>query len=1138
MNGLPRNRWVTALLIVAAYLATGEPALLLAQSSGYATPVFPPAGIAMGLCFAFGFETLPAIFVGAFLLNFWIGFSKTFHFGTLEIASGLCLALASTLQAAAGAWMLKRFIGHPAPLDKVVDLTRFLVIAPLACLTSSSLSALSLYWLGAIPSSDIMTGWGAWWLGDTLGVVTVFPLVMVLFGKPRSLWKKRALTVAFPMAVTLAMFVAVFIQTSAWEKREALSEFRQDSQKAAEIIDNNLQAKASLFKAIRAMMAAGGDVSEDEFSRFSREMLPRHPTIRALGFAHREKNDRYPVVYLAKEGAEEIAPGFDLASRPDWRAAVLKAESSGELAASAPFRHDSLLLVLKVDRRELIIAILGMGPFLHEAAGPAIHARLRDLGSGTTLYDTFPLDAKAFSSHVFEFGGRQFAFETAPTKRYLRNHRAWQSWAVLAAGTLGSAILGAFLLLGTGYTDRIEREVKERTDELKRSEFRYHQMFETNAAVKLVIDPDSGKIVDANHAAVEFYGYPRSELLAMRIDAINTLPVHKILVEMALAKTKKGLFNFRHRLASGELRDVEVYSGPVDLNGKTAIYSIVHDITDRKKTEESLKLFTSIYEASSEAVMVVNRENRIMTVNPAFTEITGYTPEEVVGKEPTVLSSGHQDKAFYGEMWRSIEIYGRWQGEIWNKRKNGDIFPEWLTINTIYDENGDVRERVALFSDITKRKEAEEQVWRQANFDELTGLPNRNMFRDRLEFEIRKSARNGHAFALLFIDLDRFKEVNDTLGHETGDKLLVEAALRIASSVRETDTVARLGGDEFTVILSDLPGDAHIEHIANTIIQKLAEPFNLGEEHAYVSGSIGITLYPSDAQASSELLKHADQAMYVAKSLGKNRFAYFTPELQEAAVERMKLMGELRKALPNGELSLVFQPIVSVSTGAISKAEALLRWNNPRRGSVSPTEFIPLAEETGLIHEIGNWVFREAANWAKRWQSYREDFQVSINVSPVQLMGQSSGRSCLDHLAEIGLSGSSIVVEITEGVLLNASESVAERLIGFHDAGVRVAIDDFGTGYSALAYLKKFDIDYLKIDRSFIAGIVDNPDDRSLSRAIVAMAHSLAMEVIAEGVETEGQKAILPEIRCDYAQGYFFARPLSPAEFENLLASI
>ncbi len=1128
MNGLLRNRWSVSLFIIAAYLATGEPALMLAKSSGYATPFFPPAGIAIAFCFIIGFEILPAVFVAAFLLNFWIGFSKTFHIGTIEVAAGLLLAAASTLQAAIGGTILRRLIGYPAPLDSIRDLARFLLISPVACLVSSSFSTLSLHWLGAIPSAEVMTGWSAWWLGDTLGVVTFLPLIMVLFGEPRPIWRKRAFTVAIPMMLAFTMFILVFLQTSRWEKGESLAAFRHESQKAGESIDNNLQAKASLLEAIGAVMATREKMGGEELGSLSQDMLHRNPMIRGLGFVSTKSG--YPVLYLAGE------PDFN-PENPRWKSTLILAGAGSRVVSSAPFDKGRLLAALKVDGRGIIVAMLGVRQIIRDAAGSSIHARFTDLSSGVSLYDDFPPGSEALSTHVFDFGGRQYAFESVPTAAYLSSHRAWQSWAVLAIGIFGSAMLGAFLLLSTGYTDRIEREVKERTDEVRQSEFLYHQMFETNAAIKLVIDPEDGKIIDANQAAAEFYGYPKNQLISMGIDDINVLPVSALLSEAALAKTGRHLFDCRHRIASGEVRDVEVYSGPVDLDGKKVLYSIVHDITDRKQTEESLRLFTSIYEASSEAVMVVDKENRIKTVNPAFTEITGYALDEVKGKDPNLLGSGRHDDAFYKEMWRSLEIYGHWQGEIWDKRKNGEVFPEWLTINTIYDKNGDVRERVALFSDITKRKAAETQVWRQANFDELTGLPNRNMFRDRLEFEIRKSSRSRHAFALLFIDLDRFKEVNDTLGHETGDRLLMEAAGRIASSVRESDTVARLGGDEFTVILSDLEENVHVEQIANSIIQKLAQPFNLGGEHAYVSGSIGITLYPNDGKESSELLKHADQAMYVAKSLGKNRFAYFTPELQDAAVERMKLIGELRKALSNGEFSLVFQPIVSLSSGSITKAEALLRWNNQRRGMVSPVEFIPLAEETGIIHEIGDWVFMEAAQWAKRWQAYRKNFQISINVSPVQLMAQSACHSWPTHLEEIGLSGEHIVVEITEGVLLNASESVADKLMHFRDAGIHVAIDDFGTGYSALAYLKKFDIDYLKIDKSFISEIDESQDDFALSRAIVAMAHSLAMEVIAEGVETETQKEILPEIRCDYAQGYLFSRPLPPSEFEKLLES-
>jgi len=1139
VSSLPGRRWRIFFLIVAAYLATGEPALLLAEFSGYATPVFPPAGIAMAFCFAAGFETLPAIFIGAFLLNFWIGFSKTYHFGSVEIASGLCLAIASTLQAGIGGWALRRFVGYPAPLDKIADHARFLAITPLACLTSASLSTLALYWLGALSASEARTVWVAWWLGDTLGVMMVFPLVMTAFGEPRRLWKKRALTVALPMSVAFVLFILVFLQTNKWETEETLSVFRYTSQKAEEVIETSLNGRGALVEAVRALMTGNDEITRKEFSRFSKDILSRYPTILALAWAP-GISKHYPVAFLEPS----TAGGFpNLDSNPLWKEALLKAVSTGRLVATAPTgKNDQVLFMLGVREGRytgVVFAVIKMDVLLSGrvlATNGAIYARLVDLDSGLPLYDTFPRNAKVLSRNDFEFGSRKYAFETAPTEAYLRDHRAWESWSVLAGGIFATGILGAFLLLGTGYAARIEREVRERSEELKQSEFRYHQLFEESAAVKLALDPENGKIVDANKAAEEFYGYSRNQLLSMKITDINTRSWAEISAEIENAANEKRLcFNFKHRLASGEIRDVEVYSGPVDLGGKTILYAIVHDITDRKKSEESLRRFTSIFEASSEAVMVVDSDNRIVAINPAFTDITGYALHEVEGKNPRIMASGRHDDAFYREMWRSLETYGYWQGEIWDKRKNGEVFPEWLTINTIYDEQGNVRERVALFSDITKKKEAEEQVWRQANFDDLTKLPNRSMFRDRLDFEIRKASRSGHAFALLFIDLDRFKEVNDTLGHEAGDRLLVEAAKRIASSVRDSDTVARLGGDEFTVILSDLPGDAHVENMATTIIQRLSEPFHLGKEQAYISGSIGITLYPSDAQQSSELIKNADQAMYVAKDLGKNRFAYFTPELQEAALERMKLTGELRNALSNGELQLAFQPIVALGTNSIVKAEALLRWANPRRGAVSPTEFIPLAEETGLIHEIGDWVFREAARWAKRWQERRENFQVSLNVSPVQLMVQSGGHSWPDHLSEIGLSGQSIVVEITEGVLLNASEAVAERLAHLRKAGIQIAIDDFGTGYSALGYLKKFDIDYLKIDRSFISGIENDSDDLALSMAIVAMAHSLSMEVVAEGVETEGQRAILPSIRCDYAQGYLYARPLPPDEFERLL---
>lgn len=556
----------------------------------------------------------------------------------------------------------------------------------------------------------------------------------------------------------------------------------------------------------------------------------------------------------------------------------------------------------------------------------------------------------------------------------------------------------------------------------------------------------------------------------------------------------------------------------------------------RRDAEKSLRLAASVYNASNEGIMIVDANNFIIATNPAFTVITGYLQEEVVGKDPSILKSGYHDISFYQAMWQDINVDGYWQGEIWDKRKNGEIYPKWLTISTVFNEDRTIQQRVAMFTDISQKREAENLIWRQANFDMLTKLPNRQMFHDRLEQYIKKANRVARPLALIFLDLDRFKEINDTLGHDIGDALLRDAAQRLSSSVRETDTVARLGGDEFTIILSDLDDLGSVSRVAQEILRKLSEPFLLGSEVVYISASIGITLYPEDATEIDVLLKNADQAMYAAKNLGRNRYSYFTPSMQQAAQHRMQIANDLRVALSRNQFWIAYQPIVDLPTGQIRKAEALLRWQHPTKGFISPKEFIPIAEDTGLINEIGNWVFRQAAKQVKVWRhSLHPEFQISINKSPVQFYNEGEAHlAWYDHLKELDMTGQSVVVEITEGLLLDAHPLVTDRLLEFRDAGIQVAIDDFGTGYSALSYLKKFDIDYLKIDQSFIRNLTSGSDDMALCEAIIVMAHKLGMQVIAEGVETEQQKELLIAAGCNYAQGYLFSKPVPAEELEKL----
>ncbi len=616
--------------------------------------------------------------------------------------------------------------------------------------------------------------------------------------------------------------------------------------------------------------------------------------------------------------------------------------------------------------------------------------------------------------------------------------------------------------------------------------------------------------------------------------------------------------NFRALAESAELRSCwsqPIKNGKGQVIGTFAIYhreplepaadeiALIEDVAtlaglaiEQSRAQEALQLASLVYQGSSEAMMITSADAQILTINPAFTRVTGYTAEEVLGQSAQILQSPRLTDQYYRDFWATLRQEGRWEGEIWNRRKNGEDFPEWITIDAVRDASGRIERFVALFSDISEKKQADERIWRQANFDLLTGLPNRSMFQDRLQLAMKSSRRQDALVGILLLDLDHFKEVNDSMGHEAGDELLKQTAVRLGAAVRETDTVARLGGDEFIVILNGLAHPDDIERIALDILQRVSQPYLLGRESAYVSASIGITLFPNDADTLDGLLKNADQAMYEAKKQGRNRFQYFTPAMQSAALLRARLASDLHTALAEGQLFVHYQPIVHLASGEIRKAEALLRWQHPELGLVSPAQFIPIAEDTGLITPIGNWVLREAIQQVREWRhQFHPDFQISVNKSPLQFH-QVSSLGWPEQLAAAQLPADAIVMEITEGLLLEASQGVASQLNACRQAGMQIALDDFGTGYSAMAYLKHFDMHYLKIDQSFVRNLQSESTDMALCEAMIVMAHKLSMEVIAEGVETEEQRNLLLAAGCDYGQGYWFSRPVPPEILADLLS--
>ncbi|WP_150047973.1 sensor domain-containing protein [Methylomonas rhizoryzae] len=667
---------------------------------------------------------------------------------------------------------------------------------------------------------------------------------------------------------------------------------------------------------------------------------------------------------------------------------------------------------------------------------------------------------------------------------------------------------------------------------------RYAELYEFAPAAYFTLG-DDGRVQQTNISGERLLGVERKKITGRLFSEFIACQYrHEFNQFIQQVFVNVGVQHCEIMLVSGGRSGWVTVEAAADTQNRTCLAAMV-DISERKRNEQELQLAATIYMAIEEAIMIADSDNRIVAVNPAFTVQTGYSAEEAIGQPTSLLRSSRHDQAFFEAMWQVLCHTGHWQGEIWNRHKNGEDFLARLSISTVYGDDGKIVRRVAMSSDITEQRRAEEIIHRQANVDPLTGLPNRRLFLDRLQQAINKTQRGHQKLALMFLDLDHFKDINDSLGHDVGDRLLKETTQRLIKCIRETDTLARPGGDEFTLIMGELQDLNSIDRVAEAILRTMMAQFQLKDQRCYISVSIGIALYPDDADNLEELLKKADQAMYTAKRQGRSRFCYFTPAMQAAAEARLRLTNDLRHALADKQFWVAYQPIVDLASGAIHKAEALIRWDHPTRGSINPSEFIPIAEDTGLICEIGSWVFHQVAEQVAIWRGKQyAEFQISINKSPAQFHNNSDKLSdWFEHLRRLRLPGCSVVVEITEGLLLEASTTVAEKLRAFKDAGIQIALDDFGTGYSALSYLQKYQIDFLKIDQGFISNLTPNSTDMALCEAIIMMAHILGMKVIAEGVETEKQRDILIQAGCDYGQGYLFSKPVTAVEFAKFFSA-
>ncbi|MBB1518493.1 GGDEF domain-containing phosphodiesterase [Aquipseudomonas guryensis] len=700
--------------------------------------------------------------------------------------------------------------------------------------------------------------------------------------------------------------------------------------------------------------------------------------------------------------------------------------------------------------------------------------------------------------------------------------------------------------------DELEIRVAQRTLELDDAS---HALGKSEARLGLALEASELGLWDWNlqtdevhHSHLEsIFGISQDEVkgvlshLKPRLHPDDLPLLRRALVEHLKGRTDGYTVEYRVRHADGRWRWVEDRGRAVERDAQGQVLRMLgtrRDITGRKQREEQQRLAATVFEAASEGIVILDADYMLLSVNEAFSQVTGYRKEEVLGRSVATLISSRETRRHYHLIRQDLEQHGSWRGELVETRKNGELYPQWLQLNVVRDARGQVSHIVGFFSDLSSRRQTEERLRYLSHYDELTGLANRTLFRERLHEAGEASRQHGRGLALLHIDLDRFKLLNDSLGHEVADQLLRQMARRLTQAASEANTIARLSGDEFAILLDDYGSLSALARTASRLLGKLRTPMDVGGHELVVSASIGISLLPDNAREISALISQANMAMQHAKHLGGNTFQFYTDNLQACTLERLQLENQLRKGIQEGQLEVFYQPKLCLADDSLNAAEALVRWRHPELGLVPPGDFIPLAEETGLIAPLGEFVLRQACLQAREWQVQGlVELRVSVNLSVHQLRQGNLVSLVRQVLDETDLPAHMLELELTESHLLDNVENVIATFQQLRDLGVKLAIDDFGTGYSSLSYLKRFPVDYVKIDQTFIRDLSVGGEDAAITRAIIAMAHSLDLKVVAEGVETQAQMDFLKAQRCDELQGFLISQPLPAEQFAELLRS-
>ncbi|MFA6053037.1 MAG: EAL domain-containing protein [Methylobacter sp.] len=1137
----------------ALYLLLARLALVYSHVDFIAV-IWPASGLALTALLLGGKRYAWSVFFGAFLSNV---------IADNSFLASVVLALGSTFEAFFGAWLLGRDGKFDLHLRSLRDYLRLILLAGgFASIIAALVAATTLLFSGFLTAENYFNSLIHWWMGDTLGIILIAPLILVWGGQRVRLDMKQVPEAILVIGVTFLAGQIVFLDwfhDSIGHLVKGYLMFLFITW-AAVRLETRGTVVVLIMTAAQALSGAyygvgyfGNDIAATQLTNYWSYMVILSVVGMALATYFTEhkaaeaKINRMTQLYAALSQCNQ---------------AIVRCTNEQELFLqicrdAVQFGGMKMAWIGLIDSdtsRVQSVASFGDGTeYLQnieisaDADSPFGHGPV-----GTAARDNQPFWCQDFMSNPatapWHERGARFGWGAAASLPLHRNGAVIGVFTLYAgeANAFDEAARNLLVEMATDISYALNNFVREAgrkqmEQALRESEQQLRTIIETEPECVKLIDRD-GRLLKMNAAG----------LAMLEADSVAEVQQHTLIsfilpeyrasftaLNKRVMSGESGIVDFEVMGLKGTRRWLETHATPMlDVNGEVEmLLSVTRDITERKRTEAQLKLAAKVFEQSNEGFFITDVDANIVMVNHAFTVISGYTEAEVIGQNPRILSSGRHDQEFYRAMWDQLNTEGFWQGEIWNRRKNNQVYPELLSISSVRDVSGQITNYIAVFADISAIKESEAQLEFLAHHDPLTALPNRLLSFHRLEHGIDVARRDHKQLALLMLDLDRFKDINDSFGHLAGDQLLQQVAERLTGRLREVDTVARLGGDEFTVLLEDIAHQEDAARVAKEIIDDLSEPWLLphcGE--VKIGVSIGISLYPQHGDTPETLLQQADTALYLAKAQGRGRYAYFTDELTLAARERMELEARLRRAIAQNELRIYYQPQVDIESGRIVGAEALVRWQDPVEGLIQPCRFIPMAEETGLILAVGEWVLRETCRQGRQWlDAGLPPLTLAVNVSPYQFSQSDMSGLLAIVLAETAFPANCLELELTESGLMEKEEESVAILNSLRAQGVRLAIDDFGTGYSSLAYLKRFPLDVLKIDKSFIDDIPHKQDDMEIAATIVAMGHTLGFKVLAEGVETVEQLDFLQQQGCDLYQGYLNSHPLSAEDFDELL---